>query len=108
MMAAGRVRRGLLAFIAAGLLLVACSGPDRNSDSGTVTGIVVDVVGELNDVESFTVLAEGEQHTFTLLPGADYAFPPGHLRDHLRSGDPVRVDWEDRDGARVAVTLDDA
>ncbi|HSJ35052.1 MAG TPA: hypothetical protein VLB85_08360 [Acidimicrobiia bacterium] len=97
----------LLTCIAVGLLLAACSVSDLDSDTGTVTGIVVDVVGELNDVESFTVLADGEQHTFALLPGADYAFPPGHLRDHLRSGDPVRVDWEDRDGARVAVTLDD-
>jgi hypothetical protein len=96
-----RRRRRLVAWLTIGLVLAACSG------SGTITGIVVDVTGDLTDVESFTVLTDGERHTYTLLPGADYAFPPGHLRDHLRSGDPVRVGWEERDGTRVALSLED-
>lgn len=93
--------------IATALLFSACSG--SSPDSGTVSGIVTDVEGELNDVEAFTVLAEDEQrYTFRLHPEAEFAFPPGHLRDHLRSGDPVRVGWEESGGERLAVSLDDA
>jgi hypothetical protein len=102
------MRRGLWACVVAAFLLSACAGPDTDPESGTVSGIVIDIVGELNDIESFTVLSDGERQTFELLPDADYAFPPGHLQDHLRSGDPVRVGWEERAGTRVAVSLDDA
>ena len=103
------MRRALWACVVAAFLLSACAGPDTDPDSGTVSGIVVDVEGGLNDVKSFTVLAEDEQrYTFRLHPEAEFAFPPGHLRDHLRSGDPVRVGWEEYAGARLAVSLDDA
>lgn len=72
------------------------------------TGIVVDVQGDLEDIDRFTVLVDGEKMVFEPRPDGDYAFPLGHLRDHLRSGEPVLVRWEE-DGDRIVATfIDDA
>jgi hypothetical protein len=85
------------------LMGAACAS---SSEEG-VTGIVVDVQGDLDNVEQFTVLVEGEQMVFETTTDADYAFPAAHLRDHLRSGEPVQVRWEQEDDRRVAVFIDD-
>ncbi len=90
--------------LVAGVLLGACTG----AGSGKVSGVVIDVTGDLTSVESFTLLVGGEQHTYAVLAeGGDYAFPPGHLRDHLRSGEPVVVEWEARAGVDTAVAIQD-
>jgi hypothetical protein len=86
----------------AGLLLVACS-----AGSGTVTGVVVDVEGNLTDVTGFTLLVEGEQMTFVPAGDGVFAFPLTHLREHLRDQEPVRVGWERREGTLVAVLVQD-
>jgi archaellum component FlaF (FlaF/FlaG flagellin family) len=83
-------------------VLVACT-----SDTGTSVGVVTEVEGTLTDVESFTVLTEGEEVRFLPLEGQSYEFPLDHLREHLRSGEPVTVEWEIRDGNRYALTITD-
>jgi hypothetical protein len=93
-------------WLAATLIVIvpACTGTDNDS----VIGIVTSVEGLLDDVDSFTVLVEGEELTFLPLEGQSYDFPLGHLRDHLRSGEPVEVAWEERNGARYVAALADA
>ena len=83
-------------------VMSACS-----SDTGTSVGVVTDVEGTLTEVESFIVLSEGEEIGFLPLEGQVYEFPLGHLREHLRSGEPVVVEWEMRDGNRYALAITD-
>ena len=84
------------------LVAAACS-----QSSGTVIGTVINVDGDLTEVQSFTVLVEGDEMVF--VPAADgvYAYPLPHLRDHLRDGTPIRVDWERRGDQLVATALED-
>lgn len=91
----------------AGIILVAVSVACSSPASGTMQGIVVDVQGDLTTVTGFTVLVEGDQVEFEPSPDGDYAFPLGHLREHLRTGEPVLVGWEIVGGSRVATFLDD-
>lgn len=91
-----------LAFLA--LSLSACTA----SSGDEATGIVVDVQGDLEDIERFTVLVDGEEMVFEPSPAGEYAFPLGHLRDHLRSGEPVLVRWEEDGDRMVAMFIDDA
>jgi hypothetical protein len=84
------------------LLAVACA-----QSSGTVIGSVINVDGDLTEVRSFTVLAEGDEMVFVPTEEGVYAYPLPHLRDHLRDGTPVRVGWERRGDQLVATTLED-
>ena len=86
------------------LLLAACSGADQ----GTVEGLVTAVDGDLSEVRSFSILTEGTERRFVPADDGDFAFPLPHLGDHLRSGEPVVVFWETRDGVNYAIRLDDA
>lgn len=70
-------------------------------------GIVTAVDGNLDAVESFTVLVEGEQVTFRPSPDGDYAFPLSHLHQHLLEGAPVRVGWVREGEDLVAVSISD-
>ena len=99
--------RAFAAVVAAALALGACSG----TDDTTATGVVVDVVGDLTTVESFTLrLPDGTDSTF--VPAAGVLFHGtgnlSHLRDHLRSGEPVEVRYEELDdGTLSALQVDD-
>ncbi len=73
-----------------------------------MTGLVVDVDGDLTTVRSFTVQTPEGPLTFVPDPNGDFAFPLPHLGAHLRSGDPVRVAYEERDDVLIAVAVDDA
>lgn len=85
-------------------VVVACSGQT------TVVGRVIEVDGDLSTVDSFTVVTEGgETLTFEPDPFGRYPFPLPHLREHLVSGELLRVDYRPaEDGTLVAVALDDA
>lgn len=85
------------------LLLAACSG-----GQGSVTGPVVEVEGDLEVVTSFTVLVDGIEYRFVPIPGVDYGFPLPHLREHLRDGAPVTVDYQDQGGPLQALAVTDA
>lgn len=90
--------------IMVGGLVAACSTPT----SGTMKGIVVDVQGSLTDITEFTLLVEGDQVTFHPIPNGDYDFPLAHLREHMRTGQPVLVGWEREDnGQTAALSLTD-
>jgi hypothetical protein len=73
----------------------------------TALGIVTAVDGDLTSVRSFTVLDRGELLTFVPAPDGEHAFPLPHLTEHLRDGDPVRVEWGLIDGVRVALRVED-
>lgn len=95
-------RRAVALPVAVLLVAVACA-----SGSGTVRGLVTDVTGDLTTVTRFTVLVEGDLLEFVPAPDGDFEFPLPHLRDHLRTGEPVLVTYEEREGELVAVALAD-
>ena len=78
------------------------------SDSGQLTGIVVSVDGDLTTVRSFEVLSDGDRFAFEPAPDGDFAFPLPHLRDHLRTGEPIAVEYERVDGDLLAMRVSDA
>lgn len=77
----------------------------------SAVGVVTAFDGDLQTVNSFTIQTlDGDEMTFvpdirvTLIE-----FPVTHLKDHLVSGDRIRVVWEERDdGTLVAVAISDA
>ncbi|MEX1281345.1 MAG: hypothetical protein AB1Z55_11585 [Acidimicrobiia bacterium] len=94
---------------ALGLVAIALAGCAPPATSGTATGVVVDVDGDLTSVDSFTITtALGDRMTFVPAPDGDFAFPLPHLQAHVRSGDPIVVDWAREDDVLWAVSLDDA
>ncbi len=91
-----------LILIAAIVLTTACS-----QSNGTSLGVVTDVEGSLTVVDSFTLLSGGSEIEFLPIPGQSYDFPLPHLREHLRTGEPVVVDWEIREEERFALSIRD-
>ncbi|HEY7583524.1 MAG TPA: hypothetical protein VIB78_07900 [Acidimicrobiia bacterium] len=99
-------RRAANRSLAAGLaafVLLACT-----SNSGTAMGVVIAVDGTLSEVNSFTLLVEGDELTFEPVPDGDYPYPLSHLREHMRDGSPIFVTWERVDGVLRALALEDA
>lgn len=84
------------------VLTTACS-----QSAGTSLGVVTDVQGSLTEVESFKVLSGGSEIEFLPIPGQNYEFPLPHLREHLRTGESVIVDWEIREEERYALSIRD-
>jgi len=88
--------------------LVAC-GNDEPEAPAAVTGVVIEVSSAgLGRVESL-VVKDGDD-TFEILidPDVDYGFNLDHLHEHRATGDPVRVELEERDGDLYAQSIDDA
>ncbi len=89
------------------VLAAACSGPQQS-----VQGVVVAVDGGLSEVDGFELVADtGERLAFVTDPALerfDDGAPLSHLSEHLRTGVPVRVVFEERAGELVAVALADA
>jgi hypothetical protein len=74
-----------------------------------VTGPIVEVEpGGPGGVRGFTV--ESGDGTFAILidPHFDYGFALSHLKQHERTGDPVRVELVERDGDLYAGSIVDA
>lgn len=84
-------------------VLAACSTTPSNS----LTGIVTAVDGDLTQVTSFEVLSDGRTWQFVPSPDGDFAFPLPHLRDHLRAGDPVVVEFSEIGGVLSATAISD-
>jgi hypothetical protein len=85
--------------------------PGSTEEVLTVVGVVIAVDGSLEGVDSFTLrLTDGSDATFT--PDEDAQFdhgPISHLREHLASGEPVRVDYVVLDdGSYLAIGAGDA
>lgn len=94
-------------FAAILIVVAACSGGDDDS----VRGVVIDVQGDIITVESFTLrLPDGTDRVFE--PAAGVLFhgtaPIGHIRDHLRTGEPVDVRFMVLDdGTSIALKVGD-
>jgi hypothetical protein len=99
----------LLVLSTVAALVSGCS--ESSAHEGEIVGIVTEVTGDLSGVESFVVLdTEGDSFRFKprsglLVMGA----PPSHLRDHVLSGELVRVAYhEDSKGELIADEVSDA
>ena len=69
---------------------------------------MIEVDGDLTSVASFVVLTDdGARLTVVPDPALSYDFPLSHLRDHLRTGEPVEFRYEDRDGQLVLTSITD-
>ena len=106
-MRSGRLAAVLLALI--GIAAVVLAIAFRNSGPDAVTGVVVEVDGDLTSVASFVLRdADGAERRFVPESGIDFdGAPISHIRDHLRSGDAVRVEYEEREGSLVATAVTD-
>lgn len=103
----------MVALLMAGVLVVACVGDDGKSPQAetpsTLTGVITEVDSSgLTEVESFTLSVEGETYEIFLADDIELGFPPAHLNEHRTTGDPVRVDLEDRSGKLYATSIADA
>lgn len=93
--------------IAAVLVIVAACGGGPNK----ARGVVIEVQGGIADIEGFLLrLPDGSD--LRLEPAEGILFhgdaPLGHLRDHLRTGEPVEVEYEVlSDGTAVALRVTD-
>ncbi len=87
--------------------VTACGG-----DNDAVSGVVIDVAGDITTVEEFVLrLPDGSDRTFVPAPGITFhsGAAIGHLRDHMRSGQAIVIDYEILDdGTWVALNVDDA
>ncbi|MGH2695185.1 MAG: hypothetical protein ACRDJJ_10295 [Actinomycetota bacterium] len=89
--------------------IVACGNNNEQEAPSTVTGVVIEVSSAgLGRVESL-VVKDGDD-TFEILidPDVDYGFNLDHLHEHRATGDPVRVELDQRDGDLYAQTIEDA
>ena len=89
-------RTFILTLMIAVLALVAAACGDASDDDAPVEGVVTQVSGSLGNVESFVVMDEnGESHMFEPQPGLlFYGAPLDHLRDHIVTGQAVKVTYE--------------
>lgn len=96
----GRPALGLLVLVMAA---ASCAAGD------TVRGIVVDVRGDLERIESFAVRTPGgEVLEFVPAPGLRFHDGPlSHIRAHLVSGEPVVVRYVSEDESLVAIEVRD-
>ncbi|MGI8823653.1 MAG: hypothetical protein ACR2JP_10195 [Acidimicrobiia bacterium] len=99
-------RWGLLA--AAVLVVAGCSG----SSTHEVTGVVIDVTGDITTVDRFLLQStEGDRLEFVVAPGVVFGdgAPIGHVSEHLQTGLPVEIVYEVLDdGTLVVRSIDDA
>jgi hypothetical protein len=74
-----------------------------------VTGVIIEIdSGEFGDVNSFVLKDGDERYKIFISSKVDYGFPLAHLNAHRASGEPVKVDIEERNGRPVALTIEDA
>lgn len=93
-----------------------CGASEERCDSGppcpersTLTGVVVGVEGEgLGNVTGFTLQRRGRRHQIRVDSKTTADFPLDHLREHLRTADPVKVEVEERGGDLYATSIGDA
>jgi hypothetical protein len=88
------------------LIVAACGAANP-----TIRGIVVDVEGDLVDVERFTMVTEDGER-LELEPAPDVRFhdgaPLSHLTEHLRNGSPIDVTYRVLDdGTLAALRVED-
>jgi hypothetical protein len=98
----------LLVALIAVVALSACDD-DEDAASTSLTGPVVAIDSQgLDDVTSFEIQSGGDRYTIYTDPDVNYGFPLGHLGEHRATGDPVTVEFEERDGKMYAQSIEDA
>ena len=112
------MKKLMVALVMASLLVVGCGNDDRtrpeNQNSAapppsTITGVITEVDSSgLTEVKSFTLSVEGEIYKIFLADDIELGFPPAHLNEHKTTGDPVKVDLEERSGKLYATSIADA
>jgi hypothetical protein len=97
--------------------LVACGSDDPETSSSdadrdppsTVTGVVIEVSSAgLGRVENFVVKDGDDTYEILIDPDVDYGFNLDHLHEHRATGDPVRVELEERNDDLYAQSILDA
>jgi hypothetical protein len=84
-------------------------GSETGETGRTESGVVLAVdARSLADVRAFTLKTEDETLEIHVDRTIDYSFPPAHLRNHALSGEPVRVELEERHGDLYALEMEDA
>ena len=99
------------------LLAVACTAAEPAVDTqprpsplpDPLTGVVTKVSAVRGgDVIALAVRAGQETYEVLIDPARDYGFDLHHLEEHRETGDPVRVDVEQRRDGAYAVSIEDA
>ena len=90
--------------------LVAVAGACDSAGPERVTGVVVEVDGDLSTVRTFVLIADGARLTFRPGDGVSRfsgGAPLSHLNEHLRSGERVSIVYETHPDGLVAVEISD-
>lgn len=91
------------------LVLAACGGSGDGPPVETVQGVVLEVNGDLEGVESFVLRTnDGEVLELVPSPDGDFRFPLAHLYDHLRTSEPLSVELDRSADPPLAVSMRDA
>jgi len=91
------------------LVLAACGGSGDGPPVETVQGVVLEVDGDLEGVESFVLRTDdGEVLELVPSPDGDFRFPLAHLYDHLRTSEPLSVGLDRSADPPLAVSMRDA
>ena len=91
------------------LVLAACGDSGDGPPVETVQGVVLEVNGDLEGVESFVLRTDdGEVLELVPSPDGDFRFPLAHLYDHLRTSEPLSVGLDRSADPPLAVSMRDA
>ena len=91
------------------LVLAACGGSGDGPPVETVQGVVLEVNGDLEGIESFVLRTDdGEVLELVPSPDGDFRFPLAHLYDHLRTSEPLSVGLDRSADPPLAVSMRDA
>ena len=91
------------------MVLLGIAAGCSDGDEPVAEGVVIDVQGDLTSVTAFTVRTEDGQ-VLVFRPAVSATFHGGplpHIRDHLTSGLPVVVFYEESEGGLVALSVED-
>jgi hypothetical protein len=91
--------------LAGAIFMAACVGGEVAR--GTVHGKVTDVqTRTFTEIESFS-LRDAAGETWLFATEGPLELTPSHLRQHMLSGEEVRVQFERRAGGLIAVSISD-
>ena len=90
------------------LVLAACGGSGTRPSFETVQGVVLEVNGDLEAIESFVLRTDdGEVIEVVPAPDGDFRFPLAHLHDHRRTLEPLSVGLDRSVNPPLAVAIRD-
>ena len=93
------------------VMMGGCASPP--APTKTAHGVLLEVESpSIQRVERFTLRTDdGQEMVFAAAPdfntGADHAFTPGHMRQHMALADPVTVTYREENGKLVALNATD-